>query len=190
MEHVKKLLALPGVDKEIESLSKSLPNQTLMNKTFLMESFSKDLKQADFRIVHIASHGYFGGTPEQNFIMTYDKCLNMNQLEANIKPKQLAEHPVELITLSACQTAEGDDRSPLGLAGVALKSGARSVMGSLWPVSDQATQQLLTDFYLNLKNPDLSKAEALRRAQVKLIKTDGFEHPFYWSAFILVGNWL
>lgn len=190
VERVKRLLALPGVDKEIESLSHSLPNQTLMNSSFLLGDFSRHLKEQDYRIVHIASHGYFGGSPKENFIMTYDKCLNMNHLEADIKPKQLAEQPVELITLSACQTAEGDDRSPLGLAGVALKSGARSVMGSLWPVSDTATQQLLSDFYLNLKDPEISKAEALRLAQVKRIKTDGFEHPFYWSAFILVGNWL
>lgn len=190
IDHVKKILALPGVDKEIETLSRNLPNQTLMNQSFLLDEFSRGVKEHSFRIIHIASHGYFGGRPEENFIMTYDKILNMNHLEAVIKPKQLAEQPVELITLSACQTAEGDDRSPLGLAGVALKSGARSVMGSLWPVSDSATQQLMSDFYLNLKDPTISKAEALRMAQVKLIKTDGFEHPFYWAAFLLVGNWL
>lgn len=144
----------------------------------------------NYRIIHIASHGFLGGTPDQNFIMTYDKCLNMNHLEDYIKPKQLAEQPIELITLSACQTAEGDDRSPLGLAGVALKSGARRVIGSLWPVSDKATQLLLSEFYLYLKDKNVSKAQALRQAQLSLIKTDVFEHPFYWSAFILMGNWL
>ena len=191
IEHVKSLLALPGVDKEIEDLSHSFSNETiLMNKTFLLDEFSRNIKEQEYRIIHIASHGYFGGRPEESFIMAYDKCLTMNHLEAYIKPKLLAEKPVELITLSACQTAEGDDRSPLGLTGVALKSGARSVIGSLWPVSDQATPQLLNEFYINLQNAKISKAEALRLAQIKLIKTGDFEHPFYWSAFILVGNWL
>jgi len=188
--HVKQILALPGVDKEIEDLSQRLPNHVLMNKGFLLESFSGELREQNYRIIHIASHGFFGGSPEENFIMTYDKLLDMNHLENYIKQKQLAEKPVELITLSACQTAEGDDRSPLGLAGVALKSGARSVIGSLWPVSDQATQQLLSEFYQNLKDEKVSKAQALQQAQIKLIKNDNFKHPFYWSAFILVGNWL
>ncbi len=190
IEHVKQMLALPGVDKEIENLSKTLPNKTLLNKNFLLKHFSEELAEQDYRIVHIASHGFFGGSPEENFIMTYDKILNMNLLEAYIKPKQLAAQPVELITLSACQTAEGDERSPLGLAGVALKSGARSVIGSLWPVSDNATQQLLSQFYLNLKDTNVTKAKALQMAQVELLKNKNFEHPFFWSAFILVGNWL
>jgi len=190
VKHVKQILALPGVDQEIKNLAQILPNLKMMNQNFSLQNFSDRLKQGNYRIVHIASHGFFGGSPEQNFIMTYDKCLNMNNLEEYLKPKQLAESPVELITLSACQTAEGDEQSPLGLAGVALKSGARSVIGSLWPVSDQATQLLLAEFYANLKDEKISKAEALRQAQIKLINEDNFEHPFYWSAFILVGNWL
>ncbi|MBF0468160.1 MAG: CHAT domain-containing protein [Desulfamplus sp.] len=190
VEKIKKMLSLPGVDKEIENLSKNLQGQKLMNSEFLRDRFSGELKGQDYRIVHIASHGFFGGSPEENFIMTYDKILNMNLLEDFIKPKQFADLPVELLTLSACQTAEGDDRSPLGLSGIALKSGARSVLGSLWPVSDTATQVLLSSFYKNLDHAGTSKAAALQKAQLELIKTREFNHPFYWSAFILVGNWL
>jgi CHAT domain-containing protein len=190
VEQIKLMLELPGVDKEIDTLSKSLTSQTLMNSDFLRERFSGEIKHQNYRIIHIASHGFFGGTPEENFIMTYDKLLNMNLLEQYIKPKQFADIPVELLTLSACQTAEGDDRSPLGLSGVALKSGARSVVGSLWPVSDTATQLLLSSFYKHLNSSDISKAKALQMAQLELIKTEEFNHPFYWSAFILVGNWL
>lgn len=189
-EKVKELLTLPGVEKEIESLSKNLYGQKLMNSEFLLDRFSSEMKEQNYRIVHVASHGFFGGTPEENFIMTYDKIMNMNLLEEFIKPKQFADLPVELLTLSACQTAEGDDRSPLGLSGVALKSGARSVLGSLWPVSDTATQLLLSSFYKYLNSSDISKAKALQKAQIDLIKTKEFNHPFYWSAFILVGNWL
>lgn len=190
LKHIKAVLALPGVAQEIESLSHNLHGRKLMNDEFMLERFSREIEQQNFRIIHVASHGFFGGSPEENFIMTYDKILNMNLLESYIKPKRFARHPVELITLSACQTAEGDDRSPLGLAGVALKSGARSVLGSLWPVSDAATKMLLTMFYSNLKDAGMSKAQALQKAQIELIRTERFQHPFYWSAFILVGNWL
>ncbi|MGD9732139.1 MAG: CHAT domain-containing protein [Desulfamplus sp.] len=190
VEKVRELLELPGVDKEIADLSKNLQGQKLMNSEFLRERFSGEIKDQNYRIVHVASHGFFGGSPEENFIMTYDKLLNMNLLEEYIKPKQFVDLPVELLTLSACQTAEGDDRSPLGLSGVALKSGARSVLGSLWPVSDAATQLLLSSFYKHLDNENISKAKALQKAQLELINTKEFNHPFYWSAFILVGNWL
>lgn len=190
VEKVRKILALPGVAKEIETLSKHLHGQKLMNSEFLRDRFSNEMTGQNYRIVHVASHGFFGGSPDENFIMAYDKILNMNLLEEFIKPKQFADLPVELLTLSACQTAEGDDRSPLGLSGVALKSGARSVLGSLWPVSDTATQVLLSSFYEKLDRPGTSKAKALQQAQLELIKTKEFNHPFYWSAFILVGNWL
>lgn len=189
-EHIKKVLALPGVEREIEILSDNLPGQTILNHDFILDGFAEKINEQDFRIIHIASHGFFGGTEEQNFIMTYDKKMSMKHLEDFIKPKQLAKKPIELITLSACQTAEGDDKSPMGLSGVALKSGARSVIGSLWPVSDMATQMLLSRFYINLKNEKMTKARALQKAQQDLIRKKEFQHPFYWSAFILVGNWL
>lgn len=190
VEKVKIILSLPGVDNEIADLSKNLHGQTIMNSDFLLERFAGEIREKSYRIVHVASHGFFGGSPEENFIMTYDKILNMNLLEEYIKPKQFADLPVELLTLSACQTAEGDERSPLGLSGVALKSGARSVLGSLWPVSDSATQVLLSSFYENLNQSGTSKARALQKAQLELIQNREFNHPFYWSAFILVGNWL
>lgn len=187
---VRSNLALPGVKKEVDNLSRMLDGKTVLDQEFRIETFENEMRENRYGIVHIASHGYFGGSPENNFIMTYDKLLNMNRLESVIKPRKFDERPVEIISLSACQTAEGDDRSPLGLTGVALKSGSRSAMGSLWPVSDSAAQILLPEFYTALIKDNLSKAEALRQAQIKLMKTKGFEHPFYWSPFILVGNWL
>lgn len=190
MSRVKKALALPGVEKEIQRVAQTLQAHVLVNEKFRLEDFSQNFQQNDYQIVHIASHGFFRAAPDQSFIMTYDQLLGMDQLEALIKPRQLSARPVELISLSACQTAEGDDRTPLGLTGVALKSGARSAMGSLWPVSDTAAQQLFTAFYINLKNPQYTKAMALRNAQLDLMKRDRFRHPFFWSPFILVGNWL
>jgi CHAT domain-containing protein len=98
--------------------------------------------------------------------------------------------PVELLTLSACQTAAGDDRAALGLAGVAVKAGARSAMATLWLVNDQAASLLVSEFYRQLQHPGTSKAEALRRAQIWLQSDVRYEHPGYWAPFLIIGNWL
>jgi len=97
---------------------------------------------------------------------------------------------VELLTLSACETAAGDDRAALGLAGVAIKAGARSALATLWTVNDPAAAQVVSDFYRALRDPALSKAKALQQAQVATLKDVRYRHPNYWSAFLLIGNWL
>ena len=94
------------------------------------------------------------------------------------------------MVLSACQTAEGDDRAALGLAGMAIRSGARSTLATLWSVNDGSTAALMTEFYNELSNGELTKAEALRRAQIKILQTPEYSHPYFWSAFVLIGNWL
>ena len=92
--------------------------------------------------------------------------------------------------LRACETARGDDRAALGLAGIALKAGARSAVASLWYISDQAAGDLVTDFYRELRAGHLSKAQALQAAQRKLIAELRYAHPAYWAPFLLIGNWL
>ena len=104
--------------------------------------------------------------------------------------RRYSDQPVELLTLSACQTAAGDDRSALGLAGVAIKAGARSALGTLWFVNDEASSQLITDFYRHLLEPGQTKASALQLAQRSLITDPRYRHPGYWSPFLLIGNWL
>jgi CHAT domain-containing protein len=100
------------------------------------------------------------------------------------------QKPIELLVLSACQTALGDDRATLGLAGVAVRAGARSTLASLWSVDDAATALLMSRFYQYLaENPNLTKAEALQRAQISLLEHRIFRRPSYWAAFVLVGNW-
>ncbi len=184
-------LALPGVEKEIDQLTRTLPeHEVLFNETFRLQTFTETVQTRPYDILHIASHGYFGGAPEQNFIMTYDRKLDMTQLGELLKSKRLAARPVELLTLSACQTAEGDDRAPLGLSGVALQAGARTAIGSLWPVSDAAAQALIPTLYERLGQDGLNKAQALQAAQRELLAQERFRHPFYWSPFILIGNWL
>jgi CHAT domain-containing protein len=112
----------------------------------------------------------------------------MDELEELIKISRFRDEPVELIGLSACETAAGDDRAALGLAGIAVKAGARSALATMWLVDDVAAARLSADFYRNLGTAGTSKARALQQAQVGLL--DEFDHPFFWAPFLLIGNWL
>jgi CHAT domain-containing protein len=183
-------LSLPGVRAELEAVAGLLPAKTLVDEAFRRERFIDELNRGAHPIVHIASHGVFGGSPEQNFILTYDKRLDMNRFASALRPKELSRTPVELLVLSACQTAEGDDRTPLGLTGVALQSGARGAIGALWPVDDAATQLIMRRLYENLRDPGATKGRALQQAQLALLREPAWTEPYYWAPFILVGNWL
>jgi len=183
-------LVLPGVDREIASLSQEVTNKVLMNKGFTVDNFKQEIVRNAYSVVHIASHGVFGHTADTSFIMAYDGIINIDELEQLFRSEKFQKAPVELLTLSACQTAEGDDRAPLGLSGIALKARVRSALGTLWPVSDEAASKLMADFYQALSQPGTSKVQALRRAQQAMIENPRFAHPFFWSPFILVGNWL
>jgi CHAT domain-containing protein len=114
----------------------------------------------------------------------------MDSLASTIGRRRYQEEALELLVLSACETAAGDDRAALGLAGVAFKAGARSALATLWFISDESTALLISDFYRNLADPSMSKAEALRQAQRALIKSEQYGHPAYWAPFLLIGNWL
>jgi len=93
--------------------------------------------------------------------------------------------------LSACQTAEGDKRAALGIAGIAVRSGARSTLATLWSVEDRSTVALMNQFYEQLAGTDsTTKSKALREAQIALMHSENYNHPYYWAPFILVGNWL
>jgi CHAT domain-containing protein len=178
-------LALPGVKKEIHQLEGLVPGKVLLDQAFTLSEFKQQLADQDFSIVHIASHGLFGDSMDNTFIMTYDELLTLNGLQALMTQRR---KPIDLIALSACQTAEGDDRAPLGFAGVAIKARARTALGTLWPVSDEVTQTMMSSFYGNLSQGKASKGNALRAAQRTLIAGGEFDHPFYWAPFILVGD--
>jgi CHAT domain-containing protein len=151
----------------------------------------KKLRTEQYSVVHIASHGQFDRDVHKTFVLTYDKKLTLNDLEFAIRPSQYRGRPVELLVLSACQTAAGDDRAALGLAGVAVKAGARSALASLWFVNDQSTSELTTEFYHQLRQQKgISKARALQAAQVKLLGDRRYRHPCYWSPYLIIGNWL
>ena len=180
---------LPGVEAELASLQKVLSNTTLLNEQFTTANFQQALSGQRYEIVHIASHGLFSSDADNSFIVAYDDVLKLDDLKKLLKRDQGVQHGIQLLTLSACETAEGDDRAPLGFSGAALKAQAQSALGSLWPISDQYAPALMTSFYQHLTQK-ISKAESLRQAQLALLKNPEMSHPAIWSPFILVGNWL
>ena len=123
-------------------------------------------------------------------MLTYDQKLTMDQLGELIGLFQFRKAPLDLLTLSACETAAGDDQAALGLAGVAVKAGARSALATLWFINDQSSSNLVNQFYLQLKESSLSKAQALRAAQMTLLDHPIHRHPGYWAPFLLINNWL
>ncbi|MEA3211927.1 MAG: hypothetical protein QOE70_4984 [Chthoniobacter sp.] len=191
-ESVEGFPALANVPQEIAQIGKLYGrNDALMNGTFRRDALADKLATEQFTIVHIASHGHFDSDVRKSFVLTFDKHLTLDDLERYIRPAQLRDQAIELLTLSACQTAAGDDRAALGLAGVAVKAGARSALATLWFVNDAASTQLVSDFYTELTtHPTLSKAQALQAAQKKLLAQEQYAHPCYWAPYLLIGNWL
>jgi CHAT domain-containing protein len=131
----------------------------------------------------------FSSSAQASFILAYDDVLTLDELQTLLRSGDVQSNPIDLLSLSACQTAEGDDRAPLGIAGAALRAHAVSALGSLWPVEDRATKTLMVRFYELLVTERQSKTRALQRAQTELLANPAFEHPFFWAPFILVGDW-
>jgi len=138
----------------------------------------------------MASHGEFSDDSRKTYILTWDGKLAMDDLERFMKISKFHKDSLELLTLSACMTAAGDDRAALGLAGVAVKAGAKSAVATLWYINDLSSYELITEFYRQLQGSNISKAKALQIAQITLLKNKKFQHPYYWSPFLLIGNWL
>ena len=182
--------ALSAVVREIDEIGGIYPGAALVNERFQVEGFTSEIIGGDYNIIHVASHGVFSHQSGESFILTYDGKMDLDTLEAAIKFRRFDETPIDLLTLSACTTATGDDRAALGLAGVALKSGAKSALASLWSVNDESSAALISGFYKALAEQSGSKAEALRRSQADLLADPRFRHPFYWAAFLVIGNWL
>ena len=191
--------AIPKVEEELNTI-KSIFGQSeiLLNNEFTEASLERKLQESDFPVVHLATHGQFGSTADQTFILSGanegDRLINVNQFDNLLRSGSIRRsQPIELLVLSACNTAEGDNEAILGLAGVAVRAGARSTLATLWSADDEATANLMGKFYTNLsQDANISKARALRKAQLDLLaESDSqYRHPFYWAPFVLVGNWL
>jgi len=185
--------ALSNVNEELNVVNKLYGNSDdniLLNQSFVASSIRQSLTASQPSILHIASHAEFGEQRQDNFILAYDGPINLGQLSQYIGVTKYREQPLELLILSACETAKGNNKAALGLAGASIQAGARSVMGSLWKINDAATLPLIKEFYSELVKPDISKAVALQKAQLHLIQSSDFNHPYYWSSMLMINNWL
>ncbi len=200
---------LPFVPVELDRIQALWGGDRFQGDEFTRKALADQVQQ-DYSIIHLATHGEFQpGSTENSYIQFSDGRLQVDELKAlDWQPDD-----IRLVTLSACQTALGNREAELGFAGLAVAAGAQSALASLWSVSDAATTGLMIEFYENLQSIS-TKAQALRAAQLALIEgslpidellleqgssaldvseafssgSQSFEHPFYWSAFTLVGS--
>ncbi len=182
--------ALPNVKDELNQITSTVPSVVLLNQEFTSSALQNEFEEAEFSIVHLATHGQFSSQANQTFVLAWDKRIFIKDLDILLRSRNSQHSAIELLVLSACQTASGDDRAALGLAGVAVKAGARSTLASLWAIDDKASSVLMDKFYHELAVNKVNKAQALRMAQLSLLRSRKYEHPINWSAFVLLGNWL
>ncbi len=186
--------ALRFVAEELEQVGNVIPSPpALLNEQFTQAAIIQRLQSVAFPILHLATHGQFSSRADRTFIVSGDRgdkaTIGIPDLETILQsPLNTTQQTIELLVLSACETATGDNRAALGLAGVAVRAGARSTLASLWAVDDRSTSRLMGQFYANL-NPTINKAQALKLAQLELLQDPAFEHTYYWSPFVLIGNW-
>ncbi|OYD88243.1 hypothetical protein CDG77_24750 [Nostoc sp. 'Peltigera membranacea cyanobiont' 213] len=183
--------ALPYVKVELKFIQESgVSTTTLLDKNFTSTTLRKTINAQPFRVVHLATHGQFSSKAKDTFILAADGRINVSELDSLLKSReQKRTEPVELLVLSACETAAGDNRAALGLAGVALRAGARSTLASLWQIGDDSTVLFIEEFYRQLVTGKTT-VEALRFAQLKLLEAPEYNRPMYWAPYVLVGNWL
>ncbi|HEY9796236.1 MAG TPA: CHAT domain-containing protein [Leptolyngbyaceae cyanobacterium] len=180
---------IPNVVKELQQIGNLVPSESLLNPQFTEANLQQQINSGSFSVVHITTHGNFSSDPEQTFILAYNQLLKSNELKDILRTNnQSSSSIVELLVLSACDTAKGDNRATLGLAGIAVQAGARSTVSTLWQVSDRSTAELMEQFYKELTKPELTKAQALHQAQLALFEQ--YKAPYYWAPYVLVGNWL
>ena len=184
---------LPGIKSEFNLINKAgVSKKQLLDKEFTSTSLEKNVNTIPFNILHLATHGVFSSQPENTYILAADGKINVTEFDSLLRRRdQSRSQELEMLVLSACQTAAGDNRATLGLAGVSVKAGARSTLASLWNVNDESTAILMGEFYRQLANTKVTKAEALRCAQVRLLEEyPNYERPQFWAPYVLVGNWL
>jgi CHAT domain-containing protein len=182
------LAFVPG---ELKAVIQKLPGELLLNEKFTSQAIANAVENSAVTVLHFATHGQFSSNIDQTFILAWDKPITIYDLKDLIEKRQQSfRKAIDLLVLSACETAAGDRHASLGLAGVAVQAGTRSTVATLWTVDDESSSLFMETFYAALSVPGTTKAEALRQTQLKLLKDPDFRHPFNWAPYILVGNWL
>jgi CHAT domain-containing protein len=200
-----------GERSPLSNLLGQWPGKSFLNQVSTLQNLETQLASNSFGIIHLATHAQFkSGEPQNSYIQLWDTQLRLNQMQE----MRWNKPPAELLVLSACQTAVGDQDVELGFAGLAIQSGVKSALASLWYISDRGTLALMSEFYQQLKTAS-TKAEALQKAQVAMIEgkvrlqsgellisrgevalppslvsntEEDLSHPYYWSGFTLIGN--
>ena len=183
---------LDNVERELEQIkSEVAKSEELFNSSFTTADLRDRLDFNDFSIIHLATHGQFSSQLEETFILTWNQLLKISDFSNLLQLNNPQRKSIELLVLSACETAAGDERAALGLAGIAVRAGARSTLATLWAIDDLSTARLMGEFYRQLTKNKISKAEALRRAQLNLWKeqSQDWQRPYFWASYTLVGNW-
>jgi CHAT domain-containing protein len=185
--------ALPAIETELELVQQTgWPATPLLNQQFTYSTLEQTLQTDTFNVVHLATHGRFSSQADDTFILAADGPITIEQLGRLLQTGAVNHRSnIDLLVLSACETASGDNHATLGLAGLAIKAGARSTLASLWQIDDRSTALLMGEFYGALAQGDVTKAEALRTAQLRLLQEHpNYRNPIYWAPYVLVGNWL
>jgi CHAT domain-containing protein len=180
--------ALAGTEAEARiAASNGAPGRLLPN--FTREQLVSALAAGDVDVLHLATHAAFNGRSDRAFIVADGEVIRLSELRDILAQNRARGEMLDLLILSACETAVGDDEASMGLAGAAVQAGALSAIASLWQVDDIGTAELMRQFYANHRK-GRSKAESLRDAQLALIRSGGDNaDPFVWSAFTLLGAW-
>lgn len=212
---------LPSVPLELDTITQELTvarppqaqwqGETFLNEAFTLDNLERSLSTQQPEIVHLATHALFeGNDPESSYIQLWQNKLRLSDFD-EISWNSPA---IELLILSACRTAVGDDEAELGFAGLALQAGVKSAIASLWDVSDTGTLILMSEFYRQL-GQTTTKAEALRQAQLAMLRGDAriaegqlvlprgtmplpevlqdtditdLSAPFYWAGFTMISS--
>ncbi|WP_404783850.1 CHAT domain-containing protein [Altericista sp. CCNU0014] len=182
---------LAFVPSELKAIVQTLPGNVLLNQQFTSQAIANAVDESEATVLHFATHGQFSSNVDETFILAWDKPITLHELKDLIEKRQQPfRKAIDLLVLSACETAAGDKRAALGLAGVAVQAGARSTVATLWTVDDESSSLFMKYFYDALSQPGTTKAEALRQAQLRLLEDPDYRHPFHWAAYVLVGNWI
>ncbi|MBE9182582.1 CHAT domain-containing protein [Oculatella sp. LEGE 06141] len=199
--------ALPNVRDELAQIQAELPRTTTLldrglasvdqelrvNGGFTSTNFETAIESTPYPIVHLATHGQFSSQLTDTYVLTGDGRLTIDDLRTALQTTAVRrDGTLELLVLSACSTAMGDNRAALGLAGVAVRAGARSTVATLWQVNDYSSAMFMGAFYRELstvRTLHISKAEALHQAQRSLLQYPEYQHPYFWAPYVLIGNW-
>jgi CHAT domain-containing protein len=176
---------LPAVETELEGIKNLYPGtKTLLNQSFIADRIIENKNRS---FIHIASHGRFSRNPLETYILGWDEKISLNGIG---KLFEQIKNPIELLYLSACETAAGDARATLGISGTAVKVGARSTIATLWAMDDEAMSHFSLNFYRALRRGK-SKAEALREAKLIAMRStdDKFAKIANWAPPVLIGSW-